>query len=308
MGSAFFTPATFSELRKAIAAARPGTVITLGDGAYLSRIVLSANGTKENPIVLRGSRGAILSSGGISSGVGLTITGDYWRVEGITMTHSQKGVLLDGSVGTVLDGIEVSDTGNEAVHFRKGSSDGVIRNSWIHHTGVSKQEYGEGVYIGSAVSNWPSLTAGQPDLSDRVLVENNVIEHTSAEGVDIKEGTTGGIVRGNTFVRSGVSGANFADSWIDVKGSGYSIVGNSGSGADFLRDAIQVHATKYPKKHPREGYVIEGSGNGNYFSGNRALDGIPDYTVNVVAGSGNVVACDNTHALGAGHVSNIRCS
>ena len=83
-----------------------------------------------------------------------TITGDHWRIEGLTVAHATKGIVLDGSVGTVIDGVEVFDIGDEGVHFRPCSSDGVLRNSFIHDTGRNSPQYGEGVYVGSATSNW----------------------------------------------------------------------------------------------------------------------------------------------------------
>ena len=70
-----------------------------------------------------------------SGDYGLHITGDYWRIEGLTVAHATKGIVLDGSVGTVIDGVEVYDIGDEAVHFRTCSSDGVLRNSFVHDTG-----------------------------------------------------------------------------------------------------------------------------------------------------------------------------
>ena len=79
-----------------------------------------------------------------------------------------------------------------------------------------------------------------PDRSDRNVLEGNDIAETTAESVDIKEGTTGGTVRGNTF--SGV-GMSAADAWVDVKGNEWQIVGNVG--ADAPEDGFQTHS------HPR---------------------------------------------------------
>ena len=53
-----------------------------------------------------------------SGDYGLSITGDHWRIEGLTVAHATKGIVLDGSVGTVIDGVEVFDIGDEGVHFR----------------------------------------------------------------------------------------------------------------------------------------------------------------------------------------------
>ena len=68
---------------------------------------------------------------------GLHVTGDHWRIEGLTVAHGSKGIVLDGSVGTAVDGVEVFDIGAEAVHFRTCSSDGVLHNSYIHDTGMT---------------------------------------------------------------------------------------------------------------------------------------------------------------------------
>ena len=148
--------ATVDDLQAALASARPGDVLTIADGEYLpdQRLVASASGTEAAPITLRGSRQAILRTKNPSGDYGLHITGDHWRIEGITVAHATKGIVLDGSVGTVIDGVEVYDIGDEGVHFRQCSSDGVLRNSFIHDTGRNSPQYGEGVYVGSANSNW----------------------------------------------------------------------------------------------------------------------------------------------------------
>jgi hypothetical protein len=73
------------------------------------------------PITLRGSRNAILRSEDTGGDYGLSI-GDYWRIEGITVAHASKGIVLDGSIGTVIDDVEVFDIGAVGVHFRACSS------------------------------------------------------------------------------------------------------------------------------------------------------------------------------------------
>ncbi|MEV6231410.1 hypothetical protein AB0L88_26505 [Saccharopolyspora shandongensis] len=61
------------------------------------------------------------------------------------------------------------NTRDEGVHFRATSSDNVIQRSFVHDTGTEQPQYGEGVYFGSAESNWDKYgdTPGQPDRSDR---------------------------------------------------------------------------------------------------------------------------------------------
>jgi hypothetical protein len=203
--------------------------------------------------------------------------------------------VLDGSVGSRLDGLDVGYIGEEAVHLRENSAGAVIANSSIHHTGLTDAGYGEGIYVGSAQSNWDSVmgSASTPDRSDGVVIEHNTIWATSAEAIDVKEGTTGGLIADNRFVDAGLSGANFADSWVDVKGNGYTVRNNSGSGA--LGDAYQVHVASV------------GWGAGNVFRSNGEVSGVPGFEVNVQSTAvGTVVACATSGA--ARGLSNIPCS
>ena len=146
--------------------------------------------------------------------------------------------LAAAAPGTVLDGVEVKNIGAEGMHLRSFSSDDVVRNSVVHDTGKSPQ-YGEGIYVGSAVSNWGTYSGGKRDTSDRNVVTSNSIWATGAESVDIKEGTTGGTLSNNRFDGVGMAGRNSADSWVDVKGNGWLVAGNTGSHA--LLDGFQTH-------------------------------------------------------------------
>lgn len=286
---------TAAELSAALAAAAPGQTIHMQDGLYVGKFVASASGTADAPITLAGSRAAVLSTGSIWSGYGLHVTGSHWRIAGLAVTEAAKGIVLEGSTHTVISNVDVGRIGSEAVHFRKNSSDGIVRDSDIHDVGLAQPGYGEGVYVGSAKSNWATVmgSADVPDRSDRVQILNNRISRTAAEGVDAKEGTSGGVIRGNSFTDAGYSGSNSADSWADIKGNGYIVDGNTGSTA--LADAFQVHS------------VLEGWGLNNSFSGNTILGGVPGYEVWVQSGSlGTVIACKESKA-GLG-LSNVPCS
>jgi hypothetical protein len=290
-------------LRAALASATPGTVIRLADGEYQfkPRLVASASGTAEAPITLRGSRAAVLRTKNASGDYGLHVTGDHWRIEGITVAHATKGIVLDGSVGTVIDGVEVYDIGDEAVHFRTCSSDGVLRNSHIHDTGRNSAQYGEGVYVGSANSNWDKYqctdsTEGvdEGDNTERVLVEDNLFEDITAEGADLKEGTDSGIVRRNVFRRTGLSGQNSADSAIDAKGNGWVIEDNVVSGTDATWDDDGVAAPSEFADGYQAHSVYEGYGSGNVFRRNRVEGEIPGFGIGLYPEADNVVTCDNS--------------
>lgn len=286
--------ATSAELTAALTAARPGQTIHLADGSYVGRFASAASGTAAAPITLSGSRKAILSTGSLTRGYGLHLTGSHWVVNGISVTRSGKGIVLDGSKHTTIRSVDVGHTGAEAVHFRANSSDGVIENSVIHDTGLDKPAYGEGIYIGSATSNWKSImgSASVPDQTDRIVVRNNRISNTTAEGVDVKEGTTGGSLINNVFSNAGHSGQNFADSWVDVKGNGYRVTGNSGAGTKL--DAFQVHG------------VLPGWGTDNTFSDNSVAGGVPGYEVWVQSGPLRTIVSSGSSGAARG-MSNVPC-
>ncbi|WP_396645211.1 right-handed parallel beta-helix repeat-containing protein [Microbacterium sp.] len=294
-GTAIVTVSTSAQLASALKSAKPGQTIRLNDGTYTGEFAAAASGTASQRITLTGSSRAVLTTGKISSGYALHITGDHWNVSGLTVTRAAKGIVLDGSSYTVIDGVDVGDIGAEAVHLRTGSTHVTVRNSRIHDTGRDKPSYGEGIYIGSAKSNWSSImgSSSTPDRSDHAQIIGNTISRTSAEGIDIKEGTTGGVVSGNTFSDAGYSGQNYGDSWVDVKGNGYQLTGNRGSGT--LLDAFQVHV------------ALSGWGQGNVFRGNSVTGGVPGYEVSVQSGAtGTVVACAPSGA--AKGLTNITCT
>jgi hypothetical protein len=220
----------------------------------------------------------------------------------VTVAHASKGIVLDGSVGTVIDNVEVYDIGDEGVHFRACSSDGVLENSYIHDTGQASAQYGEGVYVGSANSNWSLYGCTDPvsgqtvgDNSERVTVQNNVFQNDPAEGADLKEGTDSGWLLNNQFIHTGFSGKNSADSAVDVKGNNWVVSGNTTSQdmdswvddtgttqVSVFLDGFQVHN------------VYSGYGQNNQFHSNTVTDAIPGAGINVYQGTGTVVTCDNS--------------
>ncbi|MER5849053.1 right-handed parallel beta-helix repeat-containing protein [Streptomyces sp. NPDC002012] len=211
---------TAAQLKSALTAAVPGDTIHLADGTYTGNFKAAVPGTASARITLTGSAKAVLTAGG---GYGLHLNGaSYWTVQGITVTGGQKGIMADTATGVVIDSVTVHDLDMEGVHFRRSSKNGVIKNSRIYDTGHDGRGMGEGVYVGTA----GDLT----DRSDQVRILNNTIgPGVGGENVDIKEGTTGAQITGNTFDGSGLTGANYDDSWVDVKGNDVLVEGNKGS-------------------------------------------------------------------------------
>ena len=210
---------TAAQLKAALAAAAPGDTIRLADGTYTGNFKATVPATPAARITLTGSSRAVLTAGG---GYGLHLNGaDHWTVRGITVTGGQKGIVTDAADGVVIDSVTVHDLDMEGIHFRASSRDGTLVNSWIHDTGHDGRGMGEGVYVGSA----GNLT----DRSDGAKIIGNTIgPGVGGENVDIKEGTTGAQIIGNTFDGGGLTGANYDDSWVDVKGNDVLVENNRG--------------------------------------------------------------------------------
>lgn len=210
---------TATQLKSALTAAHPGDTIRLADGTYTGNFKTTTIGTSSARITLTGSSKAVLKASG---GYGLYLNGaSYWTVQGLTVTGGQKGIMMDAASGVVIDSVTVQGLAMEGVHFRRSSKNGVIKNSRIYDTGRDGSGMGEGVYVG---------TAGDlSDKSDQVqILDNTIGPGVGGENVDIKEGTTGTRIVGNHFDGSGLTNANYDDSWVDVKGNKVVVEGNTG--------------------------------------------------------------------------------
>ncbi|MFB7497909.1 right-handed parallel beta-helix repeat-containing protein [Streptomyces sp. NPDC056161] len=222
--------ATAAQLKSALTTVAPGDTIHLADGTYTGNFKAATAASAGSRITLTGSAKAVLTAGG---GYGLHLNGaSYWTVSGVTVTGGQKGIVIDSARGVVVDGVTVHDLDMEGVHFRTSSTDGVIRNSRVYDTGKDGRGMGEGVYVGTANT--------LSDKSDRIqILDNTIGPGVGGENIDIKEGTTGARIVGNTFDGSGLTGANYDDSWVDVKGNDVLVADNTGK--NTTNDGYQTH-------------------------------------------------------------------
>jgi hypothetical protein len=278
-------------LAEALKNATPGASIALADGQYVGKFVAGVSGTADRPIFLCGGAGAVLDGDNVRGGYVLHLNkATHWRLVGFTVTNGQKGVVADSTVGSVIQGLTVHDVGDEAIHLRNNSTDNLVLQNTISKTGLRRDKFGEGVYIGTAVSNWCTVTDCQPDRSDRNVVKGNKISQTTSEAVDIKEGTTGGVLEGNTFDGSSLKGA---DSWVDVKGNNWLIKQNTGTNSPM--DGFQTHQ------------ILKSWGDHNLFSGNVAAVNGPGLGFALRPTVSNEVACDNRATGAGGGLSNVTC-
>jgi parallel beta-helix repeat protein len=291
--TATISVSTAAQLEAALDTADPGDTIRVADGTYSDNFVAERSGTAQAPIFLCGGPGAVLDGGSVTGGYVLHLDHvSHWRLVGFTARNGQKGVMLDGSSNNVIQGLTVEDIGDEAIHLRAASSSNSVIGNTVRRTGLRRDEFGEGIYVGSARSNWSVHSGGGPDRSDGNLVQGNVIGQTGAESIDIKEGTTGGQVLDNVMDGSGMTGA---DSVIDVKGNEWLIAGNLA--AHGAKDGIQTHR------------ILDGWGARNTIRTNTiGIDGTGVHVyVHDAAITQNVVACDNHDVGGGPATSNVAC-
>ncbi|WP_217283010.1 CBM96 family carbohydrate-binding protein [Paenibacillus alginolyticus] len=293
---------TTAAIQNAMKNATAGSVISIAPGIYTGDRSTSGdpggqglffsdkNGTSANPIILKScdaANPAVLQGVNVNDGsYGIHLTGDYWQIRDLAVTNAQKGIIIDNGNRNLLNNVEVHNVGDEGVHFRDGSSYNTLEYSLIYDTGKYQAGYGEGAYVGSdSSSNYEHVVTG------------NVISHTNfnggitAEHIDVKEGASGTIIEYCTFNGTGISGANSADSFIDVKGVNTIVRYNQGfrNGNANILDAFQVrtHGTAYA------------TGTNNSFSNNTVnLDNSAGYVVYATSAATGTTATGDSRTGG----------
>jgi hypothetical protein len=290
-----------SQLSAALAGARAGDLIVLADGTYIGHFTVTTSGTTSQRITLCGTRNAKLSGGGVSGGgYALTIQASYWTLQGFTVTNTHQGVRLERSRHGIVRDLAIHTIGQEALNLRGFSKHNLIEGNTISNTGLTIAEYGEGIYFGTAPSKWATVTGGRPDQTDSNTVRGNTIgPYVRSELIDAKEGTAFNRIENNVF--NGLGQVNdpatyWVDSWVEINGDDYVVVGNRGSRP--LRFGFQTYQGP------------NGWGNRTYYS-----DNVIDLNGAQVAGpygiylsqapDGVIVKCDNSATGGA--LSNVAC-
>ncbi len=285
--------ATGEDLQAALDDAHPGDVIGLAPGRYEGEFVMTADGRPDDPITLCGTRESVLDGGAIEGGYVFHLDGaKHWRAPGFTVSNGQKGVMADGTTGRSSRASPCHGTGDEAIHLRNGSTDNLVLDNTISDTGLAQAEVRRGRlhrHRREQLVRHHRLRARRAATATSSKATRS--RDTTSETVDIKEGTTGGVLVGNTF--DGAAMAE-ADSWVDVKGNNWLIQGNTGTGSPA--DGFQTHE------------ILDGWGNGNVFRENTAnlsADGVrllPEPERRQRRGS-----CDNTVTGPRAELTNVDC-
>jgi len=286
----------------AIAAAQPGASILLADGVYGPLVVNKKHGTAQDRISICGSRHAIVrpfpDTTNMVDGVGVRVQeSSFITVNGFTVENAQKGVALTSTSDSRVYGLRVMNTSQGGIYAQIGSSDNLIAANQISHTGLDQSipvsgvwhqdgRYGEGIYVGNSQGNDTCEPNCAPDASDRNVIVWNTITDVTAEGIEAKEQSTGGLIYDNTVTFSSThQGAIY--SALQVKGDGYLVYGNSITSG--LKYGIRSVTTEVGDRD--WGYDNVFASNAITLTG--AIDA-PEYGFLQNYGTANVFGCDNT--------------
>jgi len=260
---------TTTELTSATLNAKAGDTIWVASGKYelpssncqndkfvnetgrdCGRIWLGADGTAANPIVLAGSDPANppeIYGTSVGSNYGIHVTGNYVILKNLKIHTFSKGVVFDNSVGALMEDCEVYHTGTELVHVRDSSQQVTLNRNFIHGSGFDVAQYGEGIYVGTYYKGWASSqqsdknagfwgeSASQHRYSgydwrvNDTKITCNIVKATTAENIDVKEGTVRGVVQGNMFIGDSTNydgQVDHDDANIDMKGASWTVTGN----------------------------------------------------------------------------------
>ena len=186
------------DLEAAAASLAPGEELVLRGGTYAfnENITITANGTPTEPIVIRAKTGeqALLSQATTQHNVVEVRNSSYLVIRGLRFTGGSHGIRLINSDYVTIEECEIFETGDVGISANSGGTyEGlrILRNH-IHHTNST----GEGMYLGCNNDNCRVANS---------LIEGNYIHDTNrpsvnqGDGIEIKEGSYGNIIRDNVI-------------------------------------------------------------------------------------------------------------
>jgi len=183
----------------AVQVSMPGDTIRIAGGTYESFAVVDL---ADLSVVAVAGEQVRFVGGSYSAGVGISIENSSGiELSGLSVMEYRVGVRVLNSTNVMLQGLLVSDIGQEAIHVEQLSSDIVIRDNVIEGTGkrpgsngeFTYATFGEGIYLGTG----GLLANGVRDATTRVLIEGNEISNTTGEAIDVKASVTNVTIRNN---------------------------------------------------------------------------------------------------------------
>lgn len=290
--------ATAQQLIAAVAAALPGDKIVMADGTYNfgavgSSLFVNRSGVQASPIqlVAANRRKAIIDFGSQTAFRMVDFQADWWVVNGLALTNSYYGMLMQNGHNNVIDDVESHDTGQCGFVIKgdRGSTDNTFRNCWIWNTGRQMYWYGEGMYVGAG--------AGPTSPSHRNRLLNNAFgPGVTADHVDVKSTVEDTYLEGNV---ADATGWRYADGSTTGGQVTESVFTNQG-----LRTIYKGNTVKNLAEARATGF-FNWQGSGTRWHTNKCLGTAFKYGFATSGGTDNQVGCDNEVVGGA--FSNVPC-
>lgn len=184
------------DLVRAVATLEPGEELLLRGGRYRfdENVTLIARGTVGQPITIRAKPGErpVIEQATDRHNVVDIRSSSHLILRGLEFTGGSHGIRLIDSSFVTIEECEVYETGDVAISANAGGTyEGLkfLRNH-IHHTNGT----GEGLYLGCNLDECRVINS---------VIESNYIHHTNrwgvtqGDGIEIKEGSFGNVIRDN---------------------------------------------------------------------------------------------------------------
>ena len=245
-----------NELKEALSVASPGDKIVIKAGTYKGNFKLTEGGSKSKPIWIVGESASnmpILDGKDYKNNTTLAIDGNdaggigYVYIQNVKVTNARTGIAIDQADYVTIDDVEVYKVGQSGIHLRDGSEYSIVKNSYIHDTGLYNVKYGEGVYIGSDYTKWPGGSGSSeydPAVDYAQILNNKIGPNVTAEHIDVKEGSSHAYIIGNIFDAKGMNDiVNGGLSFIDFKGNYTECAYNIGdqNSNEYFENAFEIN-------------------------------------------------------------------
>lgn len=200
-GAATYEIGPSDDLAGSIAMLVAGDELVLAGGTYLldGYFEIAVSGASGEPIVIRARDGETPVIEQQAAQNIVNILGSYVTLRGLELTGGDRGIRIQGASYVTVEDCHVHHTTANAISANDGGADyaGIIlRRNHIHDTGGN----GEGMYLG--------CNQNACQFHDGVI-EGNWIHDTNGptvdqgDGIEIKEGSYGNVVRDNVIHDTG---------------------------------------------------------------------------------------------------------
>ncbi|MCC6749125.1 MAG: right-handed parallel beta-helix repeat-containing protein [Deltaproteobacteria bacterium] len=190
----------FCSAAKGASLLKAGDTLIIGAGTYAERLVVSeVPGTATAPVTIKAAPGAVVVFDGSrvpvdDAGLIHVEFSSYVTLTGLTARLSRYyGINVSGSSNVTLSAMKVDTSQHGGIVVDQGSAYVVVTGCDVNRADSCGS--GCGVHEGLTVSE-----------SNSVTVANNRIHDGTMEGIDVKDGSKGADVYGNTVYNNGAVG------------------------------------------------------------------------------------------------------